>query len=592
MNNLVYKIGQIGIQKEYPAHLKRQIQFANIYVLWILPLCLIPLFFIQSIPSILLLSILPITHSIYWLFNYLYYHNVARIGIILHSASSIFLASILLGNHSHTYLFFFIAVLLPIFLVEKFFAQLICWLLFAICIFILKYYKYSLAYFVIIDKNTQETFANINNFLIILFGILISYHIKNSFQRSEKNISYLLEQSNRQNRVLLKHHEKVGKQNLELEHLNKQLSEYKNSLEEKVLHRTQEIEKTKAELRSLLAQQEEQNQILIQKEQEIQIVYKQVLSQNQQLQESEKALQSLNQSLQNTQETLKKAFEKERSQKNITEKLYEDFKKAQFQLLESEKMASLGLLTTGIVHEINNPLNFVLVGMQTLSDNIKDIGKILEMYKEKESKLPENDQLKIVQFKEAIYFENIWADILTIIDDVRTGAKRINEIVRSIRVFAHHEDKNIQNIDIEQVIGFALTILKGQYKNHIDIELQYDKLPLIMASAGQLSQVFINLLANFIQAIDQKGKIFITTKLLDQKNIQISITDTGKGIPKEIQNRIFEPLFTTKEVGKGTGLGLSISKSIIEKHQGSIDFVSEENKGTSFEIILPIHQKV
>ena len=270
-------------------------------------------------------------------------------------------------------------------------------------------------------------------------------------------------------------------------------------------------------------------------------------------------------------------------------KTLDDLKQAQSQLVQSEKMASLGQLVAGIAHEINNPVNFISAGVDSLSTNLEEIRQVLEIYhKINESnvaeKLKEIEELKQrVEYKEAI------REINKLIESIKNGTVRTTEIVKGLRTFSRLDEDILKTADIHEGIDSTLILLRNRYKNRIEIIRDYGDLPQVECYPGQLNQVFMNILSNAVDAIDDKGTITISTSLKNN-NICISIKDSGNGIPENLLEKIFDPFFTTKGVGKGTGLGLSISQSIIEKHKGTIEVKSKPGKGTEFIIELPVSQ--
>ncbi|MBN2523587.1 MAG: GHKL domain-containing protein [Bacteroidales bacterium] len=277
------------------------------------------------------------------------------------------------------------------------------------------------------------------------------------------------------------------------------------------------------------------------------------------------------------------------SQKNELQIILENLKQAQAQLVQSEKMASLGQLVAGIAHEINNPVNFISAGVESLSMNLEEIGQVLERYNRitasnVKEKLKEINELKQnIEYKEAI------REINKLIDSIKNGVNRTTEIVKGLRTFSRLDEDVLKTTDIHEGINSTLILLHNKYKNRIEIIKKYKKIPLIECFPGQINQVFMNILSNAIDAIEGNGTITICTSLSGE-NVRISIRDTGNGIQKNLREKIFDPFFTTKEVGKGTGLGLSITQSIIEKHKGKIEVKSEPGNGTEFIILLPVNQ--
>ncbi len=281
-------------------------------------------------------------------------------------------------------------------------------------------------------------------------------------------------------------------------------------------------------------------------------------------------------------------------QKEALQQTLEDLKNAQAQVIQSEKMASLGQLVAGIAHEINNPVNFVYAGSESLRTVMNEMIEIVEKYEETDNlepeKLPQFQQ-EIKKLKRELEYDEVKNDIVGLVGDIRSGAVRTAEIVKGLRTFSRLDEHDLKTADLHENLDSTLVILRNQYKNRIEVVKEYDEtLPNIDCYPGQLNQVFMNIIANAIQAIQDEGTITIQTQNRPTEgNIRITIADSGPGIPEHIKNKIFEPFFTTKDVGKGTGLGLSISLGIIGKHSGSIELESEVGKGTKFIITLPVH---
>jgi signal transduction histidine kinase len=252
-------------------------------------------------------------------------------------------------------------------------------------------------------------------------------------------------------------------------------------------------------------------------------------------------------------------------------------------------MASIGQLVAGIAHEINNPVTFISCGVESLSTNLEEVGQVLNAYHRitcdnVKEKLKEIEKLKAkVEYKEAL------REINKLIESIKNGTERTTEIVKGLRSFSRLDEDVLKVASIHEGLDSTLILLRNKYKQRIQIEKFYGDIPEIECYPGQLNQVFMNVLANAIDSINAEGTITITT-LKSSGKVQISIRDTGKGIPENIKSKIFEPFFTTKEIGHGTGLGLSISLGIIEKHNGTITVISEAGKGSEFIITLPVRQ--
>lgn len=269
-------------------------------------------------------------------------------------------------------------------------------------------------------------------------------------------------------------------------------------------------------------------------------------------------------------------------------KAFEDLKAAQMKLVEAEKMASLGVLTAGVAHEINNPVNFISAGIDSLELNYEDVEKLLSMYLQYHPKTSSaEDWDKIEALRTELHPEDLLPEIAVLINSIKSGAKRTSEIVLGLKNFTRLDENDMKLAKLEEGIDNTLVILNNKLKNKIEVIKEYGDTPPIICYPGQLNQVFMNMLHNASDAIETKGTITIKT-WTDKHQLHIRFTDTGKGMPKEIQSHIFEPFYTTKEVGKGTGLGLSITYGIIEKHYGKIEVDSTEGVGTTFTISLPL----
>jgi signal transduction histidine kinase len=266
-------------------------------------------------------------------------------------------------------------------------------------------------------------------------------------------------------------------------------------------------------------------------------------------------------------------------------------KMAQGKLVESEKMASLGQLTAGIAHEINNPVNFISSNVVPLKLNIKEILEILNAYRESSNHTAAKKDLSNAKLLEEKYDLNYMIkEIDALINGISEGATRSKEIIEGLRNFSRMDKHALKEADLHEIIDSTLLLLRNKYKEHIEIVKDYNiNIQLIQCYPVQLSQVFMNVLNNAIQAIDKKGLISIKTDLSDNSVI-IMISDNGKGIEKDNLDNIFDPFFTTKEIGEGTGLGLSITYGIIQEHGGDIQVESEVGVGTTIKITLPLEQ--
>jgi signal transduction histidine kinase len=272
----------------------------------------------------------------------------------------------------------------------------------------------------------------------------------------------------------------------------------------------------------------------------------------------------------------------------------QNLKETQSKLVDAEKMASLGQLTAGIAHEINNPINFVSSSVKPLKRDIDDIIKLLNKFEEVNIESNLSDKLhEIKTLKKQLDIDYVKEEINTLINGIDEGATRTAEIVKGLRNFSRLDERDLKLADLNEGINSTLALLKNGLKGRINIIKEFGNLPMVECYPGKLNQVFMNILNNAIQATtekDDQGIITVTT-IDEQNNVVIKIKDNGTGIPDSVKNKIFEPFFTTKDVGKGVGLGLSIVYNIIEAHQGQIKVESQEGKGTEFVIILPKFQK-
>ncbi len=264
----------------------------------------------------------------------------------------------------------------------------------------------------------------------------------------------------------------------------------------------------------------------------------------------------------------------------------EELKASQTQLIQSEKMAAIGQLAAGIVHEINNPLGFVSSGMGNLGKFFKRIIDFIE--KHETFQLPPDIIKEIEKEKERINYDYLKTRVGEIIENSKIGINRMKEIILDLKTFSRVDASELTETDINGSIDTTLGLLIHEFKNRVEIVKEYGNLPLVSCYSARLNQVFMNLFINASHAIDGKGVIKIRTSK-EKESVRIDISDSGKGIPEDIKSKVFEPFFTTKPVGKGTGFGLSISAEIIKEHGGTILLDSIENKGTTFTITLPLN---
>lgn len=290
------------------------------------------------------------------------------------------------------------------------------------------------------------------------------------------------------------------------------------------------------------------------------------------------------------------------AQSKKLEKSLRELQQAQAQLVQAEKMSSLGQLVAGVAHEINNPVNFIYGNLKYAKDYTEGLLKLVHLYQQ----FYANPASEIQEYIKEIELDFLLDDLPKILNSMEVGAERISEIVLSLRNFSRLDEAEKKRVDIHQGIDSTLLILQSRFKNSVEhpgikVVKNYGNLPLVDCYAGQLNQVFMNIISNAIDALDHHNskraiaeihaspnKITITTEVIET-NCVIRIADNGSGMTEAVKERLFNPFFTTKPVGKGTGLGLSISYQIVvEKHGGTLRCVSEPGQGTEFWIEIPL----
>ncbi len=270
----------------------------------------------------------------------------------------------------------------------------------------------------------------------------------------------------------------------------------------------------------------------------------------------------------------------------------QELKQTQSQLIQTEKMSSLGQMVAGIAHEINNPVNFIGGNIDYANQYIQDLADLVTLYQEYYPNPPD----AILQHIEDIELEFLREDLPQTLSSMKMGADRIREIVVSMRNFSRWDDGNMKSADIHEGIDSTLVILNHRLKQGIQVIKQYGKLPAVECSPAQLNQVFMNVIGNAIDALEEVKKgdkgysptIWISTEVTADNAVTVKIRDNGPGIAPGCAQQIFDPFFTTKSSGKGTGLGLAISYQIVAKHQGKIEVNSQIEQGTEFVITLPV----
>ncbi|MBW4612597.1 MAG: sensor histidine kinase [Desmonostoc vinosum HA7617-LM4] len=297
-------------------------------------------------------------------------------------------------------------------------------------------------------------------------------------------------------------------------------------------------------------------------------------------------------------ESSREALEQRSQELEIT---LQNLQTMQVQMIQSEKMSALGQMVAGVAHEINNPVNFIHGNLSHLAQYNQDIWHLIRLYHQH---FP-NPPLEIKTLQDAIDIEFLQEDLSKILYSMNVGTQRIQEIVLSLRNFSRLDEAEFKPVNIHEGIDSTLLILQYRLQTtlvqpEILVVREYGALPNVECFAGQLNQVFMNLLVNAIDALEDSvvnskmtnnPQITICTSVVEHL-VEIAIADNGVGIPEHIQQQIFNPFFTTKPIGKGTGMGLSISYQIIcEKHGGSLNCFSTVGQGTKFVIQIPIQHK-
>ncbi|MBS55205.1 MAG: two-component sensor histidine kinase [Oceanospirillaceae bacterium] len=303
----------------------------------------------------------------------------------------------------------------------------------------------------------------------------------------------------------------------------------------------------------------------------------------------------------------RKAYEREKQLRKQAEQLLEDRSRELYRsneqlkevndalheqqraMVQSEKMASLGVLAAGVAHEINNPLGFIYSNFSSLVEGLQDIQRFLNQADQLIAGGQSVEQIQAA-WREGLMIHDIaylLSDYQNLAIETIDGLERVKQIVSDLKSFTRQDDSEKVPVDVNECLRAALNILNNQTKYHSRVEVEYGELPEIRGYFGKLNQVFINLIANADQAVEENGLIRVETRV-NGRWLEVSISDNGCGISEEHQKYLFTPFFTTKPVGQGTGLGLSISHNAVEEHGGDIQVESELGKGTTFTVRIPV----
>jgi signal transduction histidine kinase len=283
----------------------------------------------------------------------------------------------------------------------------------------------------------------------------------------------------------------------------------------------------------------------------------------------------------------RKAEEEVRRQKDELQSALRKLQEAQAQLVQSEKMASLGQLVAGVAHEINNPISYVTNNLAVLDRDVRQIADLMADYR---GHFGEAVPDFIREIEERIDLDYSLGNLDRLLKSTRSGLQRVSEIVAGLRDFSRLDEATSKWVDPNEAVKATVEMVRFPIRQKgLVLIVETNPLPMIECNPGQINQVLLNLLMNAIQAVDSGAQIAIRTRFLeDSQAIQYEVSDNGPGIPESIRGKIFDPFFTTKPLGVGTGLGLWISYNIVEQHGGTIDLTTEPGQGTKFTVTLPI----
>ncbi len=372
--------------------------------------------------------------------------------------------------------------------------------------------------------------------------------------------------------------EDMRKQKEELSKANAQLLSKTDKLqarEAELKTRQQQLRQSHKELEKKSTLLEEKNRTIVAKNKELEITRIKLEQQTKDLAINAKKIQDLNENLEQKVQERTAEYEKVLKKNKLTH----------LKLVQSEKMAAIGHLTAGITHELNNPINLVNVGVMGLVKDLKDLLEILKKYEALEKLNGINPSIQ--KIKEKLDYNLLKESIPQAMIDIMTGVKRSVDIISGLQNFSRLDKDDMQLGNLHEGLDGTLRLLQFKMNDRIKIIKEYDKnIKPLMGHHNQLNQVFMNLLVNAEEAIINKGEIRIVTKKLNGQ-VELRVIDNGVGMSKDVAKNVFDPFYTTKEVGKGTGLGLSISYGIIESHGGSMKVKSKRGKGSEFIIRIP-----
>ena len=265
------------------------------------------------------------------------------------------------------------------------------------------------------------------------------------------------------------------------------------------------------------------------------------------------------------------------------EQLRHQLEQVNSQLLQSEKLASIGQLAAGVAHEINNPIGYVFSNLRTLAEYVQDLLRIIDAIDDAASL----DALRTL--KQSLEYGYIREDVQALLGESEEGIERVKTIIGALKDFSHIDEEDFVEADLHRGLDTTLNLVNNELKYKAEVVKEYGNLPPVACLPSQINQVILNLLTNAAQAIDGRGRITLRTGR-EGERVWFEVEDSGRGIRPEHHERLFEPFFTTKPVGEGTGLGLALSYSIVQKHGGKIEVASEVSRGSRFRVWLPIRR--
>ncbi len=289
-----------------------------------------------------------------------------------------------------------------------------------------------------------------------------------------------------------------------------------------------------------------------------------------------------------SEQQLQTAVQKLESGNTELKQLNDRLAQSQVRLLQSEKMAAVGQLAAGIAHEINNPIGFVSSNLGTLKCYIESLLDLVEVYERRTSAKGEQDQAALQLARDNADFDFMRDDAMALVAESSDGLERVKKIIQDLRDFSRIDSIDWQESDLTAGLEATINVLSSELMNKVEVIRNFVKLPPVRCHQAQINQVFLNLLMNAVQSIAEKGQISLSSGV-EGDWVWVSVQDSGRGMPPEVQKRIFEPFFSTRTVGQGIGLGLSVAYDIVKQHGGRIEVSSEPGRGTRIEVWLPVH---